>query len=125
MLILQLNLLYFLGAVASMFWVDSELGSDIYLDGKQRKLVPVFSVMYSYNLRQDFRRCLKDIVLVLTSTDLTTKTHFLALILVYLMSCFSSLKPAKVVYVLQRDQITRDLDFDTRGNKSKRKHLIS
>uniref|UniRef100_A0A8C9LC59 Uncharacterized protein n=1 Tax=Pavo cristatus TaxID=9049 RepID=A0A8C9LC59_PAVCR len=27
------------GAVASMFWVDSELGSDIYLDGKQCKLV--------------------------------------------------------------------------------------
>lgn len=71
MLILQLNLLYFLGAVASMFWVDSELGSDIYLDGKQRKLVPVFSVMYSYNLRQDFRRCLKDIILVLASPDLT------------------------------------------------------
>lgn len=45
--------------------------------------------------------------------------------LVYLMSCFSSLKPAKVMYVLQRDQIMRDLDFDTRGNKSKRKHLIS
>uniref|UniRef100_A0A8D0FEW6 CobW C-terminal domain-containing protein n=1 Tax=Strix occidentalis caurina TaxID=311401 RepID=A0A8D0FEW6_STROC len=27
------------GAVASMFWVDSELGSDIYLDGKKCKLV--------------------------------------------------------------------------------------
>uniref|UniRef100_A0A8C0BZC4 CobW C-terminal domain-containing protein n=1 Tax=Buteo japonicus TaxID=224669 RepID=A0A8C0BZC4_9AVES len=26
------------GAVASMFWVDSELGSDIYLDGKKCKL---------------------------------------------------------------------------------------
>uniref|UniRef100_A0A8C5X206 CobW C-terminal domain-containing protein n=2 Tax=Malurus cyaneus samueli TaxID=2593467 RepID=A0A8C5X206_9PASS len=26
------------GAVASMFWVDSELGSDIYLDGKECKL---------------------------------------------------------------------------------------
>uniref|UniRef100_A0A8V0YCF7 COBW domain containing 1 n=1 Tax=Gallus gallus TaxID=9031 RepID=A0A8V0YCF7_CHICK len=26
------------GAVASMFWVDSELGSDIYLDGKQCRL---------------------------------------------------------------------------------------
>lgn len=26
----------FSGAVASMFWVDAELGSDIYLDGKKR-----------------------------------------------------------------------------------------
>lgn len=32
-------LLHFLGAVASMFWIDSELGSDIYLDGKKCKLV--------------------------------------------------------------------------------------
>lgn len=32
-------MLHFLGAVASMFWVDSELGSDIYLDGKKCKLV--------------------------------------------------------------------------------------
>lgn len=32
-------ILHFLGAVASMFWVDSELGSDIYLDGKKCKLV--------------------------------------------------------------------------------------
>lgn len=37
--ILQLNVLHCLGAVASMFWVDSELGSDIYLDGKKFKLV--------------------------------------------------------------------------------------
>ncbi len=25
------------GAVASMFWVDAELGSDVYLDGKNLK----------------------------------------------------------------------------------------
>lgn len=31
--------LHFLGAVASMFWVDAELGSDIYLDGKKCKLI--------------------------------------------------------------------------------------
>lgn len=39
MSVLQLNVLHILGAVASMFWVDSELGSDIYLDGKKCKLV--------------------------------------------------------------------------------------
>lgn len=39
MSVLELNVLYFSGAVASMFWVDSELGSDIYLDGKKCKLV--------------------------------------------------------------------------------------
>lgn len=33
-------LLYYVfsGAVASMFWVDAELGSDIYLDGKLKYL---------------------------------------------------------------------------------------
>ena len=44
---MQLNLLHFLGAVASMFWVDSELGSDIYLDGKKYELVaPCIAIPY-------------------------------------------------------------------------------
>lgn len=30
----NMAVLYPVGAVASMFWVDAELGSDIYLDGK-------------------------------------------------------------------------------------------
>lgn len=29
------------GAVASMFWVDAELGSDIYLDGKRYVMMQV------------------------------------------------------------------------------------
>lgn len=29
------------GAVASMFWVDAELGSDIYLDGKRFEMICV------------------------------------------------------------------------------------
>lgn len=33
-----MNIIYiFSGAVASMFWIDAELGSDIYLDGKLKK----------------------------------------------------------------------------------------
>ncbi|KAF4802995.1 COBW domain-containing protein 1 [Turdus rufiventris] len=37
-------MLHFLGAVASMFWVDSELGSDIYLDG----IVSVVDAKYGW-----------------------------------------------------------------------------
>ena len=33
------NIIYiFPGAVASMFWIDAELGSDIYLDGKLKRI---------------------------------------------------------------------------------------
>lgn len=40
---LSLKKLYiFSGAVASMFWIDDELGVDIYLDGKLNNFCFVF-----------------------------------------------------------------------------------
>lgn len=41
--------------------------------------------MYSYHLRQGFRECLKRMILVLTSPDLTTEIHLLILMLIYLL----------------------------------------
>lgn len=40
--------------------------------------------MFSYHIRQGFRKCLKYMILVLTSPNLTTEIHLLFLMLLYL-----------------------------------------
>ncbi|NWR23610.1 CBWD3 protein, partial [Emberiza fucata] len=61
-------ILHFLGAVASMFWVDSELGSDIYLDGKY-KLIFLCIAISGMDLEQV---ALADLIII-NKTDLVSE----------------------------------------------------
>lgn len=73
-----------------MFWVDSELGSDIYLDGKKCKLIFLCNGISCLGLdqcilgvlRRGFRKCSKRMNLVFTLPDLITEISVLILMLV-------------------------------------------
>lgn len=90
-----------------MFWVDSELGSDIYLDGKCKLIFLCIGISYLDLeqciigvLRQGLRTCLKCMNLVFTLADFITEVSLLILMLVYLLGKVLSLAKASKSYLM-------------------------
>uniref|UniRef100_A0A667XBH4 COBW domain containing n=1 Tax=Myripristis murdjan TaxID=586833 RepID=A0A667XBH4_9TELE len=94
------------GAVASMFWVDAELGSDIYLDGKR-------FVHYPYGLVNEAARqiALADLTII-NKTDLVNEEE-----LAQLRDTVSSINGLVKILATQRSSILT-VTFEVAGNLS-------